>query len=167
MSSSHPAQHSSTPPRTDPTAAGPRSALVSSSPAATSAGLALLRVVLAVVMIAHGAQKVFTFTLDGTAASFADMGVPAASVAGPALAVFELVGGVALLLGLGTRLVAALNAAAMVGALVIVHLEAGFFAADGGYELVLVLAAASAALVLTGPGAWSVDALVARRSSRR
>lgn len=177
MSSSHPAQHStaasrstpsrSTPPRTDPTAAGLRSALVSSSPAATAAGLALLRVVLAAVMIAHGAQKVFTFTLGGTAASFADMGVPAASVAGPVLAIFELVGGVVLLLGLGTRLVAALNAAAMVGALVLVHLEAGFFAADGGYELVLVLAAASAALVLTGPGTWSVDALVARRSSRR
>lgn len=172
MSSSHPAQPStttsaSTRSSAGPAAAGSRSLLVSASPVATSAGLALLRLVLAVVMIAHGAQKIFTFTLDGTASSFADMGVPAASVAGPALAIFELAGGIVLLLGLGTRLVAALNAVAMVGALVIVHLEAGFFAADGGYELVLVLAAASAALVLTGPGAWSVDALVARRSTRR
>lgn len=171
MSSSHPAQPSTTTSTTTSHAAGgaagSRSLLVSASPAATSAGLLVLRLVLAVVMIAHGSQKIFTFTLDGTASSFADMGVPAASVAGPALAVFELVGGILLLLGLGTRLVAALNAAAMVGALVIVHLDAGFFAADGGYELVLVLIAASVALVLTGPGTWSADALLARRSTRR
>lgn len=133
----------------------------------TSLGLLVARLAIAAVMIAHGAQKVFTFTLDGTAASFGDMGVPAASVAGPALAIFELVGGVLLLVGVGTRVVAALNAAAMIGALVIVHLAAGFFASDGGYELVLVLAAVSIALVLTGPGAYSVDALIARRRSRR
>lgn len=133
----------------------------------TSLGLLVARLAIAVVMIAHGAQKVFTFTLEGTAASFADMGVPAASVAGPALALFELVGGVLLLVGVGTRVVAALNAAAMIGALVIVHLAAGFFASDGGYELVLVLLAVSFALVLTGPGAYSVDALIARRRSRR
>ena len=171
MSSSHPAQPSTTTSGTTSHvaggAAGSRSLLVSASPAATSAGLLVLRLVLAVVMIAHGAQKIFTFTLDGTASSFTDMGVPAASVTGPALAIFELVGGIVLLLGLGTRLVAALNAAAMVGALVIVHLDAGFFAADGGYELVLVLIAASVALVLTGPGAWSADTLLARRSTRR
>lgn len=149
------------------TAADPRSLLVASSPTAHAAGLALLRVVLAVVMIAHGAQKVFTYTLDGTAASFADMGVPLASVAGPALAIFELVGGIVLLVGLGTRVLAALNAAAMLGALAIVHAEAGFYSSEGGYEYVLVLALASVALVLTGPGAWSVDALLARRSRVR
>lgn len=138
-----------------------------SSRSSTSLGLLIARLAIAVVMIVHGAQKVFTFTLDGTAASFGDMGVHAASVTGPALAIFELVGGVLLLVGVGTRVVAALNAAAMIGALVIVHLAAGFFASDGGYELVLVLAAVSFALVLTGPGAYSVDALIARRRSRR
>ncbi|TGO04870.1 DoxX family protein [Serinibacter arcticus] len=137
------------------------------TPSTTSLGLLVARVAIAVVMIVHGAQKVFTFTLTGTAASFGEMGVPAADVAGPALAIFELVGGVLLLVGVGTRIVAALNAAAMIGALVIVHLAAGFFASDGGYELVLVLAAVSIALVLTGPGAYSVDAVIARRRARR
>lgn len=135
--------------------------------ATTSLGLLIARVALAAVMIAHGAQKIFTFTLDGTAASFADMGVPAADAAGPALAIFELVGGVLLLVGLATRVVAALNAAAMLGALALVHLSAGFFASDGGYELVLILAAVSIMLVLTGPGPWSVDAPIARRRARR
>ncbi|PWD49916.1 hypothetical protein C8046_03690 [Serinibacter arcticus] len=147
----------------------PRTATTSSalgSPATTSLGLLVARLALAVVMIAHGAQKVFTFTLEGTAASFADMGVPAASVAGPALAIFELVGGIVLLLGLGTRIIAALNVVAMLGALVIVHLSAGFFAGDGGYEFVLVLAAVSLTLVLTGPGAFSLDAVIARRRRR-
>ncbi len=138
-----------------------------SGPVTTSLGLLLARLAVAVVMIVHGAQKVFTFTLDGTAASFGDMGVPAASVTGPALAIFELVGGVLLLVGVGTRVLAALNAVAMIGALVIVHLAAGFFVSDGGYELVLVLAAVSIALVLTGPGTYSLDALIARRRARR
>ena len=47
--------------------------------------------------------------------------------------------------------------------LVIVHLSAGFFVAEGGYELVLLLAGVTAALAIAGPGAWSLDALVAGR----
>ena len=164
--SNHTAQTSTTTGSTS-AVADRRSLLVTSPPAAHAAGLALLRVAVAVVMSAHGAQKVFTYTLDGTAASFAELGVPVASVAGPALAIFELVGGVVLLVGLGTRILAALNAAAMLGALVVVHADGGFYSMDGGYEYVLVLTLASLALVLTGPGAWSVDALLARRSSAR
>ncbi|GMA31515.1 DoxX family protein [Litorihabitans aurantiacus] len=135
------------------------------TPSATtlSIGLLLARVVLGAVMIAHGAQKVFSFTLSGTAASFEEMGVPLASVAGPGLALLELVGGVAIVLGAATRVIGVLFALAMVGAIAIVHLEAGFFASDGGYELVLLLAGVAGALALTGAGRWSVDGLVAAR----
>ena len=65
--------------------------------------------------------------------------------------------------------VAALLALTMLGALVLVHLPAGFFAADGGVELVLLLAAASVLFVLAGAGRWSLDHLVAarRRGSAR
>ena len=95
------------------------------------------------------------------------MGVPAADVVAPAIAVLELAGGLALILGILTRIVAALLVLDMLGALFLVHAPAGIFAANGGYELVLLLAAAAFALALTGAGRLSVDrALFGRRNSR-
>jgi putative oxidoreductase len=52
---------------------------------------------------------------------------------------------------------AALLAVDMLGALFLVHAPAGVFAADGGYELVLVLAAAAIAIALFGPAKFSGD----------
>ncbi|GAB3266890.1 DoxX family protein [Arthrobacter pigmenti] len=130
-------------------------------------GLVLLRVVVGVVMAMHGWQKVSQFTIAGTTKSFAQMGVPAADVIAPVVAYLELFGGIALILGLLTRPVALLLAGVMAGALVLVHLPAGFFAAKGGYELVLILGAAALALALTGPGRISVDrAIFGRRRSK-
>lgn len=146
----------------------PRSSAPAGSSAATL-GLTVLRVVLGATFFLHGWQKFTEWTIAGTQASFAEMGVPAAQLAAPAVAVLELVGGLLLLLGLGTRVVAALLALTMLGALVLVHLPAGFFAADGGIELVLLLAAAAALFALAGAGRWSVDHLIAakRRSAAR
>ncbi|PLC13524.1 hypothetical protein AUQ48_03980 [Kocuria flava] len=128
--------------------------------------MTLLRVVLGTTFLLHGWQKVDEWTLAGTQAAFAQMGVPAAQAAAPAVAVLELAGGILLLIGLGTRVVAALLALVMLGALVLVHLPAGFFAADGGFELVLLLAAAAALFALAGAGRWSVDAVLAARRRR-
>lgn len=147
----------------------------SSVPAAAAAGagptlgLTVLRAVLGLTFLLHGWQKVSEWTLAGTQASFAQMGVPLAEVAAPAVAVLELAGGALLVLGLGTRVVAALLALTMLGALVLVHLPAGFFAADGGFELVLLLAAGTLLLALTGAGRWSVDHVLAakRRAAAR
>ena len=75
----------------------------------------------------------------------------------------QLIGGVLLVLGLGTRVVGAVFALVMLGALFTVHLPAGFFAADGGYELVLLLAAVGVSLAVSGGGAWSGDAVIAGR----
>ena len=71
------------------------------------------------------------------------------------------------ILGVLTRIVAALLALNMLGALFLVHAPAGVFADKGGYELVLLLAAAALALALTGAGRVSVDrALFGRKNSR-
>lgn len=117
----------------------------------------VLRVVLGVIFLAHGWQKFFDYTIAGTTASFEGMGIPAASIAAPVVATLELVGGIALILGLLTRPLAILLAVDMIGALFLVHLSAGIFAGNGGYELVLILAAASISLALTGAGRWSAD----------
>ena len=76
---------------------------------------------------AHGWQKFNEFTIAGTQAAFAKMGVPAAEVAAPVVAILELVGGVALILGVLTRVFAALLALDMLGALFLVHASAGVF----------------------------------------
>lgn len=125
-----------------------------------------LRIVLGFLFAAHGWQKFNEWTIAGTQASFAKMGIPAAEVAAPAVAVLELGGGIALILGVLTRVVAALLVLDMAGALFLVHAPAGVFAADGGYELVLLLAAAAFTLALTGAGRYSLDRAVFGRNPK-
>jgi putative oxidoreductase len=93
--------------------------------------------------------------------------VPAAEVAAPIVATLELVGGIALILGVLTRIFAALLALDMLGALFLVHASAGIFAAAGGYELVLLLAAGALAIALTGAGKMAVDQALFGRSGSK
>lgn len=133
----------------------------------TTTALTALRIILGFLFAAHGWQKFTEWTIAGTQASFAKMGVPAADVMAPAVAVLELAGGIALILGALTRVVAALLVLDMLGALFLVHAPAGIFAANGGYELVLLLATAAFALALTGAGRLSLDRLLFSRSNSR
>lgn len=132
------------------------------SVATTAAGLLVLRVVTGVIMIVHGWQKFFVDGIAGVSAFFGSMGIPAAGVGAVAVATIELVGGLLLIAGLGTRIVGGLFAAAMIGAIVFVHGANGFLAAGGGYEFVLLLAGVGASLALTGGGRYAVDALIKR-----
>ncbi len=95
------------------------------------------------------------------------MGIPLAEIVAPVIATLELVGGIALILGILARPVALLLTLDMLGALVLVHLTSGVFVANNGYELVLLLGAAALAIALVGPGRISADpALFAGRDSK-
>lgn len=133
------------------------------TPAISDGALLVARVAIGFVLLAHGWQKLSEFTLDGTAAAFGDMGVPAPAAAALFATAVELVGGLALIAGLFTPLAAALNIVNLLGAFVIVHAGNGVFVDDGGYELVLALLAGLALVLALGAGRFSADELVARR----
>jgi putative oxidoreductase len=132
------------------------------TPALRDLSLLVARVAIGFVLLAHGWQKFHSYTLDGTAASFADMGVPAPAAAALFAAVVELVGGLALIAGLLTPVFAALNALNLLGALVIVHAGNGLFVDNGGYELVLALIAGLLVIGALGAGRYSADELLTR-----
>ena len=135
------------------------------SPRQLSLGIALVRIITGIVFAAHGYQKFFIFGLDGATGAFTQMGVPAPTITAPLVAIVELAGGVALIIGLLTRLAALGLAINMLGAIVFVRLAGGFFIPNGAeYEMVLCVACIG--LVIAGAGAPSVDeAIAGRRSS--
>jgi len=128
-------------------------------------GIALLRISLGVMLIAHSVVlKYFTFTLPGTAGYFESLGLPGFL----AYVVFgmEAVGGILLVLGVRTREVSAALIPILAGALW-VHSGNGwvFSNAGGGWEYPLYLIVLSAAQVLLGEGAFALSRSSA--SSRR
>ena len=134
-------------------------------PTGTDLGLLDSAIALGVVFVMHGGQKLFVMGPSALAGFLASLGVPFPEVnAGLAIAA-ELGGGLALLAGAFTRLAGLATAFTMVVATVTVHLANGFFL-PAGFEFTLTLLLASLAIVLTGPGAYSVDAWLASRSSR-
>ncbi|HVL76144.1 MAG TPA: DoxX family protein [Noviherbaspirillum sp.] len=115
----------------------------------------LLRITLGVVLLAHGLLKVLVFTLPGTAGFFASVGFPGWT-AYPVTAI-EIAGGLALIAGFHSRLVALAVQPVLLGAL-FVHIGNGwlFSAPNGGWEYPLFLVVAAAVVSLLGDGAFAL-----------
>lgn len=126
--------------------------------------VAILRVVVGVVFLAHGYQKLFTLGFHGVAGFFGAAGITLPFVSAVIVTLVEFLGGIALLLGLLTRWTAALLAFDMLVAILVVHLKNGFFDQQHGIEFPLTLLAACILLAMIGPGAPSVDAALAKRT---
>ena len=126
----------------------------------------LLRLSLGTMFVAHALLKLFVFTLPGTAQFFQSLGLPGAL--GYATFVAELIGGALLILGVGTRWVAAAMVPILLGA-TWAHLGNGwmFSAPKGGWEYPAFLTAAALVQALLGDGAHALSSVAARgRSSQ-
>ena len=130
----------------------------------TDVGLTILRVATGAIFVAHGAQKIFVYGFSGVSGAFQGMGIPFPGITGPLTGLVELFAGLALVVGLLTRLAGFGLAITMLGAIAFVHLAAGFFAPTG-FEFPLALLAATSALAFTGAGRFSLDGLIASRRS--
>lgn len=125
------------------------------------AGLLILRVVVGLVVAAHGAQKLFGWFgghgLRGTAGWLESLGFRPGQVHASLTGLAEFGGGLLLALGFLTPLGAAAVIGVMAVAIAAVHASNGFFNTNGGFEFNLTLMAAAVALAFTGPGGWSID----------
>lgn len=126
-----------------------------------------LRVPVAIILIAHGAQKLFGsfggYGLEGTAGFMESIGLsPGILMAGLAGSA-EFFGGIFLLIGLLTRPAAIVSAFTMIVAIVSVHLENGLFLSNNGFEFGLALLAITASLAVSGGGRFSVDKILSNK----
>jgi putative oxidoreductase len=128
-------------------------------------GLTVLRVVVGIVFAMHGGQKLFVFKIPGVTHMMISMGIPMPGLFAVVVSLVEFLGGIALILGIATRVAAVLLAIDMTVAILKVHLPHGFFAQGGGYEFPLSLLAANICLALMGAGAASVDNAMAAKKT--
>ena len=128
------------------------------------AGVLLARMVFGLLMAAHGTQKLFGwfggYGLAGTAGFFEQLGFRPGRFFAATAAGTEIAAGLLLALGLLGPLGPALIVSVMVVAMATVHWQHGLFAQNNGIEVPLLYTVAAAAIALTGPGAYSVDALL-------
>lgn len=129
-----------------------------SNSVAPSAGYAalLLRIVLAILFLAHAGLKFFVFTPAGTAQFFESLGLP--GWMGIASMAWEALGAILLLIGFMPRWVALALTPTLIGAIALVHGAAGFWFTNpnGGWEYPALWIVALLALALIGDGPYHV-----------
>ena len=126
-------------------------------------GLTILRVVIGIVFFAHGYLKFFKMGIGGTIGFFTHLGIPLPTVMAWLVCIAEILGGLALILGIFTPFVGAALAIDMLGAIYFAKGVSSGLLAPKGYELELTLFAAAVAVALTGPGALALGNLIGRR----
>ena len=126
-----------------------------------SVGLLILRIVVGLIFVGHGSQKMFGWFggkgIPGQAGLMDTLGVRPARLFALISAAGEFFGGLGVALGLLTPVAAAGILGSMTVAIVKVHWAKGFWNTRGGYEFPLILATTSFVIGLVGPGVYSLD----------
>ncbi len=122
-------------------------------------GLLVLRVVVGLIFHVHGDQKLAHMGIAKVTGMMEHFRIPLPHAAAILVTYLEFIGGLLLIAGIGTRLLALLFAIEMAVVVFWVKLHSGLL----GFDFELLLMAASLCLALTGAGAISVDRLFSRR----
>ncbi|QKS60110.1 DoxX family protein [Paenibacillus barcinonensis] len=127
-------------------------------------GLLLIRLVIGLSFMAHGAQKLFGwfggYGIKGTGGWFESIGMKPGALLALLAGLAELGGGLLLALGLLTPVGGILIALTMVIAIVKVHGANGYWSTQNGFEYNLAILVLGVALALTGGGQYALDALI-------
>lgn len=127
-------------------------------------GLLIIRLVVGLLFIGHGAQKLFGwfggYGLKGTGGWFESIGMKPGVTMALFAGLAELIGGMLFALGLLTPLAAVIITGTMVMAIFKVHAPNGLWAASNGYEYNLTLIAVAVGVALIGPGLYALDAFI-------
>ena len=127
-------------------------------------GLLLIRAVFGLSLAAHGGQKLFGWFggsgPSGTAAILSSLRYRAPLLMAFVAALSEVAGGVLFTVGLATPFAALLMAVVMIKAIATVHWAKGFWGFQGGYEYNLEILTVALGVAATGPGRFSLDALI-------
>ncbi|MBG9447400.1 oxidoreductase [Cytobacillus firmus] len=124
-------------------------------------GLLIIRLVIGVLFIGHGAQKMFGWFgghgLKGTGGWFDSIGMKPGVMMALFAGLAELIGGILFALGFLTPLAALMIAGTMIMAIVKVHGPNGLWATSNGYEYNLTLLSVAIGIALIGPGRYALD----------
>ncbi|AIC95550.1 DoxX family protein [Shouchella lehensis] len=129
----------------------------------TEVGIAFVRLVVGVIFIAHGLDK-FNGGIEGTVAFFESLSIPSPDLMAVVVALVEIVAGLALLLGLLTRLMSAILMIVMIGAVYMVKLDQGFI---GGFEFDLLLFVVLLLFVINGSLFMALDGFLTKKKKRQ
>ncbi|WP_369990633.1 DoxX family protein [Pseudomonas xanthosomatis] len=129
-------------------------------------GLSVVRILVGIIFMAHGAQKLFGlfggYGLEGTGQWMESIGLAPGYLMALLSGSAEFFGGLALVIGLLARPAALALAVTLVVAIFSVHIGNGLFMSNNGYEFALALLAGSVAVLIEGAGRLSLDRLIAR-----
>ena len=123
-------------------------------------GLVPLRIAVGLVFLMHGGQKLFVFGLAGTAYIMGKLGIPLPTLAAAIVIAAELLGGLAIILGLYARWAGLALAIEMLVAIPVARMSGGFFA-PYGFEFEFALLGACLSFAAFGTGGASLDRLIA------
>jgi putative oxidoreductase len=127
-------------------------------------GLLIIRVVIGVIFMGHGAQKLFGwfggYGIKGTGGWFESIGIKPGATMALLAGLTELIGGIFFTLGLLTPLAGIMIAGTMVMAIAKVHAPNGLWSTENGYEYNLTVIAVVIGVALIGPGQYALDAFL-------